>query len=58
LDARLFAMRRIADLAGQELVWLQPARMQQAFELRASDEVVATLRFEGACAAAAAAATG
>ena len=39
-------MRTIREVAGQELVWVQPARMKQSFELRAGDEVVATLRWE------------
>ena len=39
-------MRSIAGFAGQELAWVQPARLKQAFELRSSDDVVATLRFE------------
>jgi hypothetical protein len=39
-------MRTIREVAGQELVWVQPARMKQNFELRAGDEVVATLRWE------------
>ncbi|MDQ6720885.1 MAG: hypothetical protein M3003_08830 [Candidatus Dormibacteraeota bacterium] len=39
-------MRAISGFADQELVWVQPARMKQAFELRASDDVVATLQFE------------
>lgn len=41
-------MRTLAEVAFQELVWVQPARLQQAFELNASDDVVATLRFERA----------
>jgi hypothetical protein len=39
-------MRKLAEVADQELVWLQPGRMKQAFELRASDDVVATLQFQ------------
>ena len=39
-------MRTIAEVADQELVWVQPARLQQSFELRASDEVVAMLEFK------------
>jgi hypothetical protein len=39
-------MQTIREVAGQELVWVQPARMKQNFELRAGDEVVATLRWE------------
>lgn len=38
--------RRLADLVGQELEWSQPATTRRAYELRAADEVVATLRFE------------
>lgn len=41
-------MRTIADVASQELVWVQPARLQRVFELHASDDVVAVLRFESA----------
>jgi hypothetical protein len=41
-------VRTIAEVASQELVWTQPARSQRAFELHASDDVVATLRFERA----------
>lgn len=41
-------MRTIAEVASQQLVWVQPARSQRAFELHASDDVVAVLRFEGA----------
>jgi hypothetical protein len=37
---------RIGEVAGQDLVWVQPARSKQAFELHASDDVVATLQFE------------
>jgi hypothetical protein len=33
-------------MAGQDLTWLQPSRIQQAFALHAGDVVVATLRFE------------
>jgi hypothetical protein len=36
----------IREAAGKELTWVQPARTQQAFELQAGDEVVASLRFE------------
>ncbi len=38
-------MRPILEVADQVLVWQQPARSKRAFELRAGDEVVATLRF-------------
>jgi hypothetical protein len=39
-------MRSIAEVAGSELLWVQPSMMHQAFELRAGDEVVATLAFQ------------
>jgi hypothetical protein len=39
-------MRTIGELSGQELIWTQPARTKQAFELRAGDEVVGRLVFE------------
>ena len=39
-------MRTITEVATQELMWVQPARLQRAFELHASDDVVAVLRFE------------
>ena len=39
-------MRSLAEVAGQELVWVQPAATRQNFELRAGDDVVATLRFQ------------
>jgi hypothetical protein len=41
-------VRTIAEVASQQLVWVQPARLHRAFELRASDDVVALLRFESA----------
>jgi hypothetical protein len=39
-------MRKINEVATGELMWVQPARRKQEFELRAGDEVVGTLRFE------------
>jgi hypothetical protein len=39
-------MRQISELAGQELVWAQPSRTTQAFELHAPNEVVGTLAFK------------
>jgi hypothetical protein len=39
-------MRTINEVAMGELLWVQPARLKQEFELRADDEVVGTLRFE------------
>src|SRR3982074_1250153 len=44
--SKSFDMRSISEMAGQELVWAQPSVMKQAFELRAGDEVVATLVFQ------------
>jgi hypothetical protein len=38
-------MRKIAEVAGQELEWSQPAAMSRDSELRAGGELVATLRF-------------
>jgi hypothetical protein len=46
VGARLVNVRSLAEVRGQDLVWVQPARSKQAFELRASDDVVATLEFE------------
>jgi hypothetical protein len=40
------SMRPIAEVTGTELVWVQPSALKQAFELRAGDEVVATLGFK------------
>jgi hypothetical protein len=36
-------MGPIAAVAGQELLWAQPSRMKRAYELRAGDEILATL---------------
>jgi hypothetical protein len=41
-------MSTLREAVGQDLAWIQPTRMQQAFELHAGDNVVATLRFERA----------
>ena len=41
-------MSTIREVVGQDLAWIQPARTQQAFELHAGDNLVATLRFERA----------
>ena len=38
-------MRPLADFAGQELHWVQPAALRREHELRGADEVVATLVF-------------
>jgi hypothetical protein len=40
-------MKRIAELFGQQLKWVQPSalKMQYEFELRSGDELAATLRF-------------
>ncbi|HEY0722558.1 MAG TPA: hypothetical protein VGD41_00915, partial [Pyrinomonadaceae bacterium] len=38
-------MRKIADVVGQELEWVQPSVFKMQYELRAGDELAATLRF-------------
>ena len=38
-------MKRIAELAGRELKWVQPHTLKMEYELHAEDEVAATLRF-------------
>ena len=39
-------MASLADVAGQELLWVQPAARRREHELRAGDDVIATLRFQ------------
>jgi len=39
-------MRPISEVADQELLWVQPAALKRAHELRAGDQVVATLAFQ------------
>lgn len=39
-------MRLIQEAADQELLWRQPSMMKQEYELRAGDEVLATLRWQ------------
>jgi hypothetical protein len=39
-------VRPISEIAGEELLWIQPAAGRREHELRAGDEVVATLRFQ------------
>ncbi len=39
-------MRQIAQTAGEELLWVQPAARRREHELRAGDDVVATLGFQ------------
>ncbi|HKV29743.1 MAG TPA: hypothetical protein VJT14_01885 [Candidatus Dormibacteraeota bacterium] len=39
-------MRPISETAGEELLWIQPAALRREHELRAGDDVVATLRFQ------------
>ena len=39
-------MRKVQEFAAGELLWIQPARLKQEFELRAGDEVLATLRWQ------------
>jgi hypothetical protein len=50
-------VRPLAEIADQDLVWVQPARSKQAFELRAADQSEATLSFERASLARAVTAT-
>ena len=40
-------MKSIDEFAEQELHWIQPSGLHQAYELHAGDEVLATLRFRG-----------
>jgi len=37
-------VRTIAEVASQELMWVQPALLQWVYELHASDDVLALLR--------------
>lgn len=39
---------KLAELVGQELKWVQPHAMKREYELRAGDEIAATLRFRNA----------
>ena len=39
-------MRPISETADQELLWIQPAALRREHELRAGEDVVATLRFQ------------
>jgi hypothetical protein len=39
-------VRPISETAGEELLWIQPAASRREHELRAGDDVVATLRFQ------------
>jgi hypothetical protein len=41
-------MRKLHEVAGQSLKWTQPSTFKKVFELRAGDEVVATLKFRSA----------
>jgi len=38
-------MRKIAELIGQQLKWVQPSAFKMQYELRVGDELAATLRF-------------
>ena len=38
-------MDKIAELIGREVKWVQPSAWKMEFELRAGDELIATLRF-------------
>lgn len=40
-------MKAIADFTGLGLRWSQPAGLERAYELRAGEELLATLRFRG-----------
>jgi hypothetical protein len=39
-------MKHLSEVRDRELKWIQPQALKQEFELRAGDEVVATLRFK------------
>jgi hypothetical protein len=39
-------VRSVSEVADQELLWIQPAARRREHELRAGDDVVATLRFQ------------
>ena len=39
-------MRPISEVAGEELLWIQPAARKRDHELHAGDDVVATLHFQ------------
>lgn len=39
-------MKPVAQLGGEELLWIQPAARKREHELRAGDDLVATLRFQ------------
>jgi len=39
-------VRPLADAAGEELIWGQPKALKRTHELRAGDEVIATLTFQ------------
>ena len=38
-------MKKIAGVIGRELEWVQPSAWKMEYELRAGDELIATLRF-------------
>jgi hypothetical protein len=39
------AVKKIAEVIGRELEWMQPSAWKMEYELRAGDELIATLRF-------------
>lgn len=41
-------MKRLAEMTGLPLQWTQPSAWREAYELRAGDDVVATLHFRSA----------
>jgi hypothetical protein len=51
-------MKAITDCTGEELHWAQPSGLKSTYQLRAGDEVLATLRFQGGTLAEAASADG
>ena len=39
------AVKKIAEAIGRELVWVQPTAWKMEYDLRAGDELIATLHF-------------
>ncbi len=38
-------MKKISELAGRQLTWVQPSALKMHYELRAGDDLIGTLRF-------------
>lgn len=38
-------MKQLTEVTGLPLQWMQPSARREAYELRAGDDVIATLRF-------------